>query len=93
MFPKVFRFVLNSDTEEMELVRKIRLFQISVPLKCTEFVPEFARANGKAGLLLRLHVSLICFYNCNRTKLNSGFDLDLFLIISATKYLNGTLKL
>ena len=31
---------LNSNTEAVDLAKQGRLFQISVPLKCTEFVPH-----------------------------------------------------
>ena len=37
--PKVFKFLLNSNTGTLDLIKQGRLFQLNVPLKCAEFVP------------------------------------------------------
>ena len=64
MFPKVFKILLNSSTEVLDLTKQGRLFQMSLPLKCTEFVPytiDFADGNNREDHFLRNDSQ--CFLN------------------------------
>ena len=50
ILPKVFKFLLNSNTEALDLTKQGRLFQMSVPLKYIEFAPytvDFADGSDK----------------------------------------------
>ena len=59
ILPKVFKFLLNSNTEALDLTKQVgRLFQVSITLKYTEFAPYavgFADGNDRAGPFLRLY--------------------------------------
>ena len=55
MLPKVFKFLSNLNTEALDLTKYGRLFQMSITLKCTGFVPhtvDFADSNDKEDTLL-----------------------------------------
>ena len=58
VFPRLFKFLLNSNNEELDLAKQGRLFQMSIPLKCTEFVPytvDIADGSDREGPFLRLY--------------------------------------
>ena len=60
MLHKVFNFFLCSNTEALDLTKQERLFLMSVPLKCTEFVPytvDFADGKDRQYPFLRLYGS------------------------------------
>ena len=56
ILPKVFKFLLNSNNEALDLTKWGRLFQMSVPLKCTEFIQYTVDfADGRGCPFLRLY--------------------------------------
>ena len=58
VFPKVFKFLLNSNNEALDWRKQGRLFQMSVPLKCTEFIPctvDFADGSDREDPFFRLY--------------------------------------
>ena len=62
ILPKVFKFLLNSNTKALDLTKQGRLFQMSVPSKCTELVPytaDFADGSDREGPFFRLYDRLL----------------------------------
>ena len=56
VLPKVFKFLLNSNTEALDITKQGRLFQMNILLKCTEFVSytvDFADGSDREGPFLR----------------------------------------
>ena len=54
---KFFKFLLNSNTEALDLTKQGKFLQMSVTVKCTEFVPytvDFADGSNREGPFLRL---------------------------------------
>ena len=79
--------ILNSNTEALDLTKLGKLFQTSVPLKCTEFVPytvDFADGSDREGHCLSLYDKFLLL---KWDHINLGFVLDTILKISVTRNL------
>ena len=76
ILPEVLKLLLNSNTDALDLTKQEKLFQISKPLKCTEFIPytvDFADGSNREGPFLRLYDKFLVL---KQDYINLGFVLD-----------------
>ena len=76
ILPEVLKLLLNSNIDALDLTKQEKLFQISKPLKCTEFIPytvDFADGSNREGPFLRLYDKFLVL---KQDYINLGFVLD-----------------